>query len=52
MGVCVLYADAEVCNGPRTRAVCLKALLFWAEDFLTLYMVGGQHDYARGPEFI
>jgi len=49
VGVCALYAEAEVRNGSRTLSVRQKALLFWAEDFPTLHMVGGQHDYACGP---
>jgi hypothetical protein len=52
VGVCVLYAEAEVCYGPRTRAVCPNALLFWDEDFSTFYVIGDQHDYARGSEIV
>ena len=52
--VCVSIFDAktEVCEGPRARAVRSKAFLFGAEDFSTLDVAGGQHEYGRGPKCV
>ena len=52
MCVDIFDAETEVYDGSRAREVCSKAFLFGAEDFCTLDVVGGQHDYARGPEFV
>ena len=52
MGVSVLDAEAQVRDSPGAGAVRSEALLFRAEDLPALYIVCGQYDNARGPEFI
>ena len=39
-------------DGSSARAVCSKAFLFRPEDFSTLHVVDGQHEYACGSEFV
>ena len=52
MSVGIFDVEAEVCDGSTARAVCSKAFLFRAEDFADLDVVGSQHDYACGPNFV